>query len=164
MDRQQIALKLAADGLGLDFKIGSFQDRLILQKAVYLVQAAGVHLGYHYQWYLHGPYSPSLTRDEFAVATELAQDYDESKGWTLDEESKKRLKNLQGLVRFENPADFARKLELLASVHFLIAREQVAKPVDDQQIVDVLKRFNKPFGHDDVRMARRELSEYGLLC
>jgi hypothetical protein len=45
MDRQQIALKLAADGLGLHFKIGSFQDRLILQKAIYLVQAAGVHLG-----------------------------------------------------------------------------------------------------------------------
>ena len=37
MDRQQIGVKLTIDGLGLDFKINSFQDRLIMQKAVYLV-------------------------------------------------------------------------------------------------------------------------------
>jgi hypothetical protein len=36
MDRQQIGVKLAIDGLGLQFKIDGFEDRLILQKAVYL--------------------------------------------------------------------------------------------------------------------------------
>ncbi|MCX5643902.1 MAG: hypothetical protein NTZ17_04340 [Phycisphaerae bacterium] len=163
MDRQQIALKLAADGLGLDFKIKSFQDRSILQKVMYLVQAARVHMGYHYQWYLHGPYSPSLARDEFAVTTELAQDYDESEGWTLDEQSKATLGKLRRLAEAQDRADLARKLELLASVHFLITRQQVAKTSDDQQILDVLKRFGKPFSLDDVEMARRELCEYELL-
>jgi hypothetical protein len=38
MDRRQIALKLAADACGLDFRISTFEDRLILQKAVYLMQ------------------------------------------------------------------------------------------------------------------------------
>jgi hypothetical protein len=162
MDRQQIALRLAADGLGLDFKIGSFQDRLILQKAMYLVQAAGVHLGYHYQWYLHGPYSPSLTRDEYAVAADCAQGLDDSKGWSLDRQSRKRLEDLRGLVKPRKRADLARELELLASVHFLITRQQVAKPGDDQQIADVLKRFGKNFDREDVNRARRELSEYTL--
>jgi hypothetical protein len=163
MDRQQIALKLAADGLGLDFKIGSFRDRLILQKAIYLVQAAGVHLGYYYQWYLHGPYSPSLTRDEYAVATNCAQGLDDSKGWTLDKQSRGRLEGLRGLVKLKNRAHLARKLELLASVHFLITRQQVARPDDDQQIADVLKRFGKDFDDKAVAEARRELSEHGLL-
>ena len=62
MDRQQIALKLAVDGLELPFEINSFEDRLILQKAVYLAQAGGVNLGYYYQWYLLGHFCLSLTR------------------------------------------------------------------------------------------------------
>lgn len=163
MDRRQIALKLAADGMQLPFKIDSFEDRLILQKAIYLAQAAGVHLGYHYQWYLYGPYSPSLTRDEYAVVTELAQDYDESKGWTLDEHSTATLHNLQRLVGEGDRSKVARQLELLASVHFLITHEQVANTNDDQQITEVLKRFGKDFDEGDVRSARGELGRYGLL-
>jgi hypothetical protein len=162
MDRQQIALKLAADGLRLDFKIDSFRDRLIVQKAIYLVQAAGVRLGYHYQWYLYGPYSPSLTRDEYAVAADCAQGLDDSKGWSLDKQSRKRLEDLRALVKSKDRAHLARHLELLASVHFLIAHQQVAEPDDDQQIADVLKRFGKDFDRQDVEKARRELSEYAL--
>ncbi len=45
MDRGQIALKLSMESLGLPFSIKTFEERLMLQKAVYLVQAAGVHLG-----------------------------------------------------------------------------------------------------------------------
>ena len=39
----------------------TFDDRLICQKKVYLLQALGTDLGYSYNWYVHGPYSPSLT-------------------------------------------------------------------------------------------------------
>jgi len=163
MDRRQIALKLAADALGLDFRINTFEDRLILQKGVYIMQAAGVHLGHYYQWYLHGPYSPSLTRDEYAVVADCAQGLDDSKGWTLDEQSRKRLEDLRVLVKSRNRKALARDLELLASVHFLITRQQVDKPSDDQQIADVLKRFGKDFGREDVKKARGELSEHNLL-
>ena len=163
MDRRQIALKLVVDGIRLRFEIGSFEDRLILQKAVYLVQAAGVDLGYHYQWYLYGPYSPSLTRDEFAVVTELAQGYDESEGWTLDESSNATLDKLQSLVGEEDRSKVARQLELLGSVHFLITHEQVANADDDQQITEVLKRFGKDFDERDVQWARGELRRHGLL-
>jgi hypothetical protein len=163
MDRRQIALKLAAGTLGLDFRISTFEDRLILQKAVYLMQAAGVHLGHYYQWYLHGPYSPSLTRDEHAVATELAQGLDDSEGWTLDEHSTSVLERLRGLVAVEDRAQLARKLELLASIHFLIARQQVARPDDDELIVEVLRRFGKNFDREEVARGRRELREHALL-
>jgi len=162
MDRRQMALKLTADALQLDFRIDSFEDRLILQKAVYLAQVAGVHLGYYYRWYLRGPYSPSLTRDEYAVVEELARDHDESDGWALDEHSKTRLQGLQGLVGQGERADLARKLELLASVHFLITRKQVVSN-DDHQIVKTLRRFGKDVDDRDVRGARGDLKRYGLL-
>lgn len=161
MDRQQIGVKLTTNGLGLDFKIKYFQDRLILQKAVYLAQAAGVNLGYYYHWYLHGPYSPSLTRDEYAIATDISVGTDESEGWKLDDSSSQRLEEIRGI--FAEPRDkLTRKLELLASVHFLIERRQVSK-VDTSRITATLKQFNKNFSEEEVKEALGELKSYGLL-
>jgi hypothetical protein len=160
MDRQQIGVKLAVDGLGLQFKIDTFEDRLILQKAIYLAQAGGVHLGYYYHWYLYGPYSPSLTRDEYAIADELTQDMDDSKSWKLDAESLSRLKRLQGLIPQRQKR--RRKLELLASVHFLVDRNQI-RGRDIDQITDTLNRYNKDFSRDEVQNALEELVGHGLL-
>ena len=163
MDRQQISVKLTANSLGLPFGIDSFQDRLIMQKAIYLAQAAGVHLGYFYQWYLHGPYSPSLTRDEFAISMDIAADMDESKGWTLDEVSLQRLKAIKPLFKENDRNKLALKLELLASVHFLIDHKQVSK-VDSDKITETLIRYNKPFNKREVVEAIEELKTYGLLA
>lgn len=160
MDRQQIGLKLAIDGLGLEFKIDTFEDRLILQKAIYLAQAGGVHLGYYYHWYLYGPYSPSLTRDEYDIAEELARDMDDFKSWKLDADSLSRLRRLQGLIPERQKR--RQKLELLASVHFLIERKQV-QGRNINQISDILRLYKKDFSQDEIRQAMEELDEYGLL-
>ena len=50
-----------------DADLRRFDDRLLLQKRIYLLRAAGVDLGHSYSWYLRGPYSPPLTRDAFAL-------------------------------------------------------------------------------------------------
>jgi len=162
MDRQQIGLKLTVNGLNLPFQINTFEDRLILQKALYLAQVAGVNLGYYYYWYLHGPYSPSLTRDEYAIGFEISQDIDDSEGWKLDDESSERLKKLQNLIPKSDRPELRRKLELLASVHFLINRRQVRQN-DAREIAETLKRFNKDFSEEEVQKALRELINYGLL-
>lgn len=162
MDRQQIALKLTIDGLGLHFNIDAFDDRLILQKAVYLAQAIGVNLGYYYQWYIHGPYSPTLTQDEYAIAVELGQDIDESKGWILDSVSQDRLKNLMNLIPKSGKKEVSRKLVLLASVHFLVSRKQIHSS-EAKEMSTTLKKFGKDFSEEEVREAARELQLYGLL-
>jgi uncharacterized protein YwgA len=160
MDRQQIGLKLTVDGLNLPFQINTFEDRLILQKAVYLAQAVGVNIGYYYHWYLHGPYCPSLTRDEYAIG--YGQDADDSEGWKLDDESAERLKKLQNLIPKGDRSEARQKLELLASVHFLVSRRQVRQN-DAGEITATLKRFNKDFSEEEVQKALRELKDYGLL-
>ncbi len=162
MDRQQIALKFAVDGLKLPFEINSFEDRLILQKAVYLAQAGGVNLGYYYQWYLHGPYCPALTRDEYAIDYERKQEVDGCKGWKLDDESEERLRKLRKLIPEGQRREVRRKLELLASVHFLVKRRQVHQN-NTAEITMTLKRFNKDFSEEEVGNALRELVENGLL-
>lgn len=43
------------------FKIDSLEDRIIIQKKIYLAEQLGLKLGYDYSWYIHGPYSTQLT-------------------------------------------------------------------------------------------------------
>jgi uncharacterized protein YwgA len=162
MDRQQIGLKLAIDALGLPFQISSFQDRLILQKSVYLAQAASVDLGYYHHWYLHGPYCSALTGDAFAVVADIASELDESNRWKLDDTSCDRLKGLQSFFSSKNREELAGNLELLASVHFLIDRNQVKKG-DVEGITTILKRYNKPYTKNQVRKALEELTNHALL-
>ncbi|MDP6546819.1 MAG: hypothetical protein QGH60_22830 [Phycisphaerae bacterium] len=125
MGRRQIALKLVMDHLGLPVQLDSFGDRLILQKAIYCAQAAGVNLGYFYQWYLRGPYCPAVAEDGFAVSDESAQGINESESWTLDDSSVAKLDRIRDLLVEDRDA-LATKLELLASVHFLIDHGQVS--------------------------------------
>ena len=49
------------------FYIVQFDDRLRLQKIVFLSRQLGHDLGYSYNWYARGPYSPSLTRILFTA-------------------------------------------------------------------------------------------------
>jgi len=163
MERRQIAMKLAMDHLHLPVQVRSFEDRLILQKAVYLAQATGVHLGYYFRWYLRGPYCPAVADDGFGIAMELARKVDDSKGWSLDAQSCRKLAAVRALMgRFQRPA-LARKLELLASVHFLIDRKQVAGSAPEK-IAAVLRRFGKAFDAKDVAGALGELRDHGILC
>src|SRR5262245_54613820 len=124
MDRQRIGLKLALDALGHELDLSDFDLRLILQKTVYLIQASKVDLGYSFGWYLRGPYSPGLTRDAFALKAELAQGGDELKDWKLEHPSLDRLAKLREAIQAIPPEMRARRLELLASVLFLVRTRQ----------------------------------------
>lgn len=161
MDRQQIGLKLALDQLGLPARLNYFDDRLILQKAVYLAQAAGVELGYFFHWYLRGPYSPALTRDAFAMASEIKGGLDESEGWQFDETSIKRLAKLKPLIREAQPAQLASRLELLASVLFLLLNRR-GRAGDSAGLREVLLRYGKQYTKEEVDDAVRKLTQYGL--
>jgi uncharacterized protein YwgA len=157
MDRKQIGLKLVMTALDLPDTVESFDNRLIIQKAVYLAQAAGINLGYFYHWYLHGPYCPALTRDVYAIVSEGQS---EVSRWCLDQQSIDKLKRLRTII----PAgeSKAKQLELMASVHFLIHHKQTtsSKP---SEIVTVLKRFNKEFSEPQVQQAMDKLTSHELI-
>jgi uncharacterized protein YwgA len=160
MDRQQIATTLVLKHLGIPLSMETFNERLVIQKVIHLAQALGVHLGYHYQWYLRGPYCPVLTRDMYAIVSEVAGGDDESERWSLEGQSKRGLdplkERLAGLAAGEHP----RQMELLASVNFLLATNQVREVPQD--IREKLRAFNKDFTEDEVQDALAWLKERGL--
>jgi len=51
--------------IGLKPKINSFQDRLVIQKVVYLLQCKGIQSGFGYNLHVRGPYSPVLTKEVY---------------------------------------------------------------------------------------------------
>jgi len=161
MDRRQIGLKLVLEALGLEAKLGTFDDRLILQKAIYLAQEAGANLGYFFRWYLYGPYCPALTKDAFAVEEDMAAGFDDAEGWILGSDLQEALEKVKPPLAAD-PASRRRKLELLASVHFLLTRKQVTseRPAD---ICEVLQRYSKDFTQEEVEQALNTLRNHGLL-
>ncbi len=58
--------------LGFAFDISRFDDRLIAQKLVCLLELKGIDLGYSCSLYVRGPYSPDLTDDLYAFPAEFA--------------------------------------------------------------------------------------------
>lgn len=163
MDRQQIGAKLVLNLLGLEsVPIATFNQRLIIQKSIYLAQVAGVDLGYYYRWYLRGPYSPSLTSDIFGIKAELDAGFDDSKGWSLDEDSVRRTKKLGRIMPKEAEAPRAKQLELLASAHFLIDHQQVPE-ASGEAVRAVLRRFDKDYTLKEVNQALGALRKHGLL-
>ena len=161
MDRQQIGLKLALDALGRKLSLDDFAGRLSLQKTIYLVQSAGVHLGYTYGWYLRGPYSRDLTRDAFAVRAELTQGAEDWKEWKLDPPSLSRLGRLREMFDAIPTEAQARRLELLASVHFLLNTRQ-GRDDDVRGLHQILVSNKKPFTESEVGEAIEELKRHDL--
>lgn len=53
------------DAMGFGHGLETFAARLRSQKTVFLLREFGAGLDYTYNWYAHGPYSPSLTRELF---------------------------------------------------------------------------------------------------
>lgn len=163
MNRQQLNTRLTLRALGVPLRLLTFDDRLIIQKSIYLAQAAGHDCGHYYRWYLRGPYSPDLTRDAFGIQAEVEAGLDDSDQWMLDETAQQRLNRVKPLIPQDGDESVnAHTLELLASVHFLVAHKQVPT-TDAGAIMELLKKYDKTFSKIEVEEALRGLQANGLL-
>jgi uncharacterized protein YwgA len=161
MDAAQEALSLVLSGVGVGPDISTKTRRKAVQKAVYLAQAAGVDLGYRYNWYVMGPYSPNLTKDYFALRDTLEEDPSFEPERRL---SKAALKKLEPLTELVEVPDDARDLtqadwlELLASIHFL-------SNYQGRDAEGVRARLAKEKGHvaEYYEVAMAHLQEVGLM-
>lgn len=99
----------------------TFDERLLAQKKMYLLQEIGTNLGYHYNWYLHGPYSPSLTTYIYNNLDWMENSSSEFKDYKL---SQKTMNNIQKVLALANRSKTAKLsetswYELLASLYYI---------------------------------------------
>jgi uncharacterized protein YwgA len=120
MKTKLIALKLFLEELGVPSNIDTVDERKRVQKSIYLGQIAGVDLGYHFGWYLKGPYSPELTKDYYDLDEALTEGDLEYQKKDLKGQLKEKLQSIKSIVTqpCDIPLSQADWLELLASVHY----------------------------------------------
>jgi len=162
MDRQQIGLLLSLNQLDIELKTATFDDRLILQKSVCILQHAGIDLGYHFNWYLRGPYCPSLTNDVFEITPNLVDHQNQLGSWTLDEKSISRIGEIAPLFSQPEPEAKAEFLEVCASILFVLKANK-GKIAGAEQLNELLTSKGKDFSVEQVDDALNQLRKKGLV-
>lgn len=160
MDGRLVVLKRFVEALGEPADVSSMDARKRFQKAVYLGQLSGVDLGYRYGWYVRGPYSTSLTRDYYALASALEAGESPPDDKRLKSNVAERLGQIRALL--EQPdginLDHSEWYELLASWHYLLKVSR--KPLE--KATEIIKR-EKPRLFPHIAIADRVLREHKLL-
>lgn len=148
-------LSMVADRFGL--KRDSTEDRLKLQKAIYLLQAHGLQLGYGFSWYRYGPYSQDLVYDAYSVLGFDRANYEEKKHpLKFSPNSEQKFKDFEDIC--SDVLDDAQQLELVASVDF--ARRTWYPEANEDELVDNFRQHKKrlfnstdEIADDDIRKA-----------
>jgi len=129
--------------LGINPKLETFTERKLLQKLVYLLQAFGVDLKFYHNWYLHGPYSPDLTR--------ILYEMTESKSFPQEELNESETARISKLKSFlGEDIHSSDKLELLVSIHYLRERA-LAIGVPAEEVLRTIKKVKPYFSDKEVQ-------------
>lgn len=105
----------------LGIKKDSFEDRIISQKKIFLLQEMGIDIGYSYNWYIRGPYSPDLTTYIYDNL-DMLKDHDFSE-YRLSDAAKSKIDVINRLEK-EKPQSLTvvAWYELLASLLYIIRK------------------------------------------
>lgn len=98
--------------------MSKFDNRLKLQKVVYLLQSSGMSLGYGYNWYVKGPYSSPLAHDLFEI--EKSSEIYEKNAEVKFENHEQIVHKLESFRDFlDNDINDIKYLEVFASIHYI---------------------------------------------
>ena len=138
----EIPIETAFRKLGMKANVSTFEDRIKLQKIVYLCEELfGLKLGFasSFSWYLHGPYSPTLTRVVFRKKEGKPIGYSQ-----FDE--LKAVVARDFFKRYSHPAD---KLELIGSLYYIIKNIKEANKTSKETFRKLKPQF-KPEEVDEA--------------
>ena len=121
--------------VGTDIDLNKFDDRMSLQKLGYFLQKLGVINGFHFSWYIRGPYCSLLTNEAFSNENLLHTENET----TLKEGDVSVLKFLES--HYKDIMKDPRSLELHMSLLYLIVDEKIR---NDDEVVEKLTTL-KPF-------------------
>jgi len=151
MNKQKLLTCLTL--LGIKPKMDCFADRKKVQKISYWLPIFGIDVDLStndFNWYLHGPYSPELTRTLF----EIVENSDANNLETLTNEEKDQIKKIKVFLGEDIKSVDA--LELLVSLNYLL---QIAKnkKIPTRVAVDALKEKKPYFKDVEIQRALRKL-------
>lgn len=134
----------------------NFDDRLICQKKIYLLQQLDVDLGYSYNWYIHGPYSPALTSYIYSNIEALSN-YDFS-NYKLSQKVLDGIEKVNS-INNEKPDELnsASWYELLASLEYIGKNSTRWKIKNELDLFDTLIKYKPQFDKKECEAALESL-------
>ena len=141
----------------------NFDDRLICQKKIFLLQSLGTDLGYIFNWYVHGPYSPALTNYIYNNLDVLSTN--DFSGYRLSESAEKNIDSVNILLNDRRPdLGEASWYELLASLLYIIKNKQSwGIAPDNSELFDVLIKQKPQYNVSQCNDAFATLHKYGFI-
>jgi hypothetical protein len=117
---------------GFKPSIGSFEDRLKIQKIIYLLELKGIKMGFSYSLYVRGPYSPDLTKEIYVKREDFENLRSDAK---LSQKEETAVHELGDLFRMKSSL-----LEVAATYGYYVATEK-QDPISAYRSVKRLKPF-----------------------
>ena len=135
-----------------------------MPKKIYLLQYLGTDLGYTYNWYVHGPYSPSLTNYIYNnLEVLLSNDYGKYK---LSQSAEDNINKVNDLINGKT-TEFgeASWYELLASLIYIYKNKRSWKIVDNNEnaLFDVLIKQKPQYNEEQCKCAFNVLKKNGFV-
>lgn len=144
--------------LGINPKMETFGERKRVQKTVYLLDKVfGLDFGYRFSWYLHGPYSPEVTKIIYDVV-EGRKTVDQQTT-NLSAEDTYKIEQLKVFLKDDINAND--QLELLVSVDYLLnctINPQNIAPTE-QEIIEFLNIKKPWFSNEEIKTAIQRMRE-----
>lgn len=84
-NRQRLLARILHE-LDIPLDMSSFETRHNKQKLFSILESMDVNLGYRFNWYIHGPYSPRLAKDLYEIHRNRHEIGDQVDEFPLDEE------------------------------------------------------------------------------
>ena len=128
----------------------TFEHRMEMQKAIYLLKEMGVPVGnYGFYWYLHGPYSQGLQNDILALPNQ------DNQVITFSNENKVAIDKLAQLLNKETEYTSSNWAECVASLHY-IKVNLLPKSATDVDIVNMLQEKKPHLSNFELNMIALE--------
>lgn len=146
----------------LNISKDNFDERLICQKKIYLLQKLDLDLGYSYNWYIHGPYSPELTNYVYSNI-DILSSYDFSK-YTLSEDVMKKISFVNS-ISTDKPDEINETswYELLASLIYIYENRKFWMVCSKEALFEVLMKYKPQFNSKQCEQALESLKKYTFI-
>ena len=158
MDKQTIDLGFILKQFPeFKFSMDEFDDRLRLQKFVYLLQTFDIYLGYDFSWYLHGPYCSTLATCGFALDDIYDKIPSKNSASFARFDVQKRFKKFSDFInKRESDVDF---LEISASLHYL----KNTCTLSDEDVITKVSKKKERFTKEQCKEIWSELKKWKLV-
>ena len=138
-----------------NFSMKNFEGRLILQKTIYLLKSFGVDLGYTFNWYWHGTYSPDLSKAGF----ELEGMIDEIPDLPVKFEGADVQSNYEKFLKFiDDKKTNADLLEISSSICYMYKIK-----IKKERILELVENKKPRFTAEPCKQMWKELEMYGVI-